>query len=219
MSHTVSLTLRMLSDWHIGAGTGRHGHLSRQVLRDEDRLPFVPAKSLNGVLRDACEIAARALDAGTGGRPVWHEWVDYLFGHQAASRPAAADAVPAHLARHPRPAAFLYLGPLRMPGDLGPAIARNRRLADAVTFVKPGVAHDPETGAAREDMLRFDEMARGGVILEGAAELPGGLSEAQLGCARALLWAGARLVEGIGANRRRGSGRCRLDLGGAGLPP
>lgn len=222
MSHTISLTLRMLSDWHIGAGTGRHGRISRQVLRDEEhQLPFVPAKSLNGVWRDGCEIAARALDAtaGSDGPRIWHAWVEYLFGSQRAFPAAEASDAPAAPMRHPRPAALRYLGPLRLPGDLGQAIAGNPRLRDAVTFVKPGVAHDPVTGAAREDMLRFDEMARGGMTLEGTAELPDALSDEQLGCARALLWAGARLVEGIGAKRRRGSGRCRLDLGGAGLPP
>ncbi|MEU5995864.1 RAMP superfamily CRISPR-associated protein [Spirillospora sp. NPDC047418] len=222
MSHTISLTLRMLSDWHIGAGTGRHGRISRQVLRDEEhQLPFVPAKSLNGVWRDGCEIAARALDAtaGSDGPRIWHAWVEYLFGSQRAFPAAEASDAPAAPMRHPRSAALRYLGPLRLPGDLGQAIAGNPRLRDAVTFVKPGVAHDPVTGAAREDMLRFDEMARGGMTLEGTAELPDALSDEQLGCARALLWAGARLVEGIGAKRRRGSGRCRLDLGGAGLPP
>ncbi|MUN41080.1 RAMP superfamily CRISPR-associated protein [Actinomadura litoris] len=219
MSHSVSLTLRMLSDWHIGAGTGQYGRLSRQVLKDEKHgLPFVPAKSLNGVWRDGCEIAARALDTETA-TGIWHSWVDYLFGYQPAFLSAEAGETPAAPARHPRPAALRYLGPLRLSGGLGPAIAGDRRLLDAVTFVKPGVAHDPSTGAARDDMLRFDEMARGGVTLEGAAELPAGLTEEELGCARALLWAGARLVEGIGAKRRRGSGRCRLDLGGAGLPP
>ncbi|TMR00139.1 hypothetical protein ETD83_17530 [Actinomadura soli] len=226
MSHTISLGLRMLSDWHIGSGTGQHGRISRKVLRDEEhQLPFVPAKSLNGVWRDGCEIAARALDADADpdGPRLWHSWVEYLFGYQPAfpgAFPGAeAGDTPAAPARHPRPAALSYLGPIRFPGGLGQAIAENRRLRDAVTFVKPGVAHDPVTGAAREDMLRFDEMARGGMTLEGTAELPDGLSEEQLGCARALLWAGARLVEGIGAKRRRGSGRCRLDLGGAGLPP
>ncbi|MEV5575464.1 RAMP superfamily CRISPR-associated protein [Spirillospora sp. NPDC052269] len=219
---SISLTLRLLSDWHIGAGTGKHGLLSRQVLRDEEHgLPFVPAKSLNGAWRDGCEIAAHALDADapTGDARIWQSWVEYLFGYQRAHPSAEADETPTATAAHPRPAALSYLGPLRLPGDLGEAIAGTRRLRDAVTFVKPGVAHDPVTGAAREDMLRFDEMARGGMVLEGTAELPDGLSEEQLGCARALLWAGARLVEGIGAKRRRGSGRCRLDLGGVGLPP
>ncbi|MEU8306170.1 RAMP superfamily CRISPR-associated protein [Actinomadura sp. NPDC048955] len=222
MSHTISLTLRMLSDWHIGAGTGQHGRINRQVLRDEEhQLPYVSAKSLNGVWRDGCEIAARALDADAdpGGSQIWHAWVEYLFGYQPTSPSAEPRETPAAPARHPRPAALCYLGPLRFPGDLGQAIAGNPRLRDAVTFVKPGVAHDPVTGAAREDMLRFDEMARGGMTLEGTAELPDELSEEQLGCARALLWAGARLVEGIGGKRRRGSGRCRLDLGGSGLPP
>ncbi|WP_289007921.1 RAMP superfamily CRISPR-associated protein [uncultured Thermomonospora sp.] len=206
---TIALTLRMLSDWHIGTGTTLQGHLNRQVLRDEHGLPYVPAKTLNGVWRDACEVAAHALDSGPSG--IWHEWVEYLFGSQHPS--------PEEAARHPKPAALRLGGPLRLPGALGPALAGRRKLRDAVTFVRPGVAIDPRTGTAAEDKLRFDEMARGGLSLAGTAELPDALSERERGCAMALLWAGAVLVEGIGAKRRRGAGRCRLEPSGPGMPP
>ncbi|SEG48647.1 CRISPR-associated protein Csx10 [Thermomonospora echinospora] len=213
----ISLTLRMLSDWHIGTGTAAHGHISRRVLRDEHGLPYVPAKTLNGVWRDACEVAAHALDSGPAG--VWHDWVEYLFGSQPAYPGEEATREPDAIARHPRSAALRLRGPLRLPGKLGPALVGRKELRDAVTFVRPGVAIDACTGTAAEDKLRFDEMARGGLSLVGKAELPASLNEAERGCALALLWAGAALVEGIGAKRRRGAGRCRLEPSGPGMPP
>ncbi|WP_119726309.1 RAMP superfamily CRISPR-associated protein [Thermomonospora amylolytica] len=213
----ISLTLRMLSDWHIGTGTAAHGHISRRVLRDEHGLPYVPAKTLNGVWRDACEVAAHALDSGPAG--IWHDWVEYLFGSQPAYPGEEATREPDTIARHPRPAALLLRGPLCLPGELGPVLAGRKELRDAVTFVRPGVAIDARTGTAAEDKLRFDEMARGGLSLVGRAELPDSLNEGELGCALALLWAGAALVEGIGAKRRRGAGRCRLEPSGPGMPP
>nr|MDT0667616.1 RAMP superfamily CRISPR-associated protein [Micromonospora sp. DSM 115978] len=53
----------MLTDWHVGAGSGRPGDVDRLVARDPDGLPYLPAKTVTGMWRDACEVAARALDA------------------------------------------------------------------------------------------------------------------------------------------------------------
>ncbi|WP_018653247.1 RAMP superfamily CRISPR-associated protein [Actinomadura flavalba] len=217
MTHQISLTLRLLSDWHIGAGTGQHGRLSRQVQRDDDGLPFVPAKTLNGLWRDGCEIAARALDGG--GTGVWHDWVEYVFGSERSNPSKEANEPPRRASAPPRPAVLGYEGPLRFPEEFRALLSTaDPRLREAVTFVKPGIAHDPRTGAAQDDMLRFDEMARGGVALTGTAYLPAALTGDRLACAFALLWAGARLVEGIGGKRRRGAGRCRLDLTAPGMP-
>lgn len=209
----MDLRLHMLSDWHIGTGTAARGRAARQVVRDADGLPYVPAKTLVGVWRDACEVAARAL----GGS--WHEWVEYLFGSQR-SHYEAENAKPPHARMAgPRPAALLLNGPLRVPGRLGRVLADRPRLREAVVFVKPGVALDPESRTTVERKFRYEEMARGGMTLTGSAELAEDLDEDQRACALALLWAGARLVESIGGKRRRGAGRCRLELSGPGLPP
>ncbi|MBE1533974.1 RAMP superfamily CRISPR-associated protein [Actinomadura algeriensis] len=211
MGTTIDLTVHMLSDWHIGTGTGRHGQLNARVLRDDDGLPYLPAKTVNGVWRDACEVAARALDGGDLGP--WHRRVEYVFGSQPAHPGAEARSLPDARVEHPRSAALRFLGPFRFPAGLGAALRADLRLQEAVTFVKPGVAHDRVSGAAQENMLRFDEMARGGVALAGRVELPDGLPGDELNRVRTLLYLGARLVEGVGANRRRGSGRCRFELG------
>ncbi|GAA2162040.1 RAMP superfamily CRISPR-associated protein [Actinomadura napierensis] len=217
MTAELKLHLRMLSDWHIGTGTAAHGHIDRRVQRDSYGLPFVPAKTLIGVWRDACEVAANALDSGYTGD--WHCWLEYLFGSQPSHAAKETGRRPDSSTRHPRPAALVLRGPLHFPGRLGPVLAARPRLREAVTFVKPGVAIDPATGTALEGMLRYEEMARGGMTLEGTAELSGSLTESQRRCALALLWAGAVLVEGIGGKRRRGAGRCRLEPSGPGMPP
>ncbi len=211
MSAIFDLTVHMLSDWHIGTGTGRHGQLSSRVLVDVDGLPYIPAKTVNGVLRDGCEIAARALDGGNDGP--WGRRVEYVFGSQPVFPGTEAQKPPEAEVEHPRPAALRYLGAFRLPDGLGAALRADPRLKEAVTFVKPGVAHDRVSGSARQDMLRFDEMARGGVTLAGKIELPETLQEDELNRVLTLLYLGTRLVEGTGAKRRRGSGRCRLELG------
>ena len=52
-----TLKISMESDWHVGAGAGR-GEIDRVVQRDTDDLPYIPAKTLTGILRDGCEQVA-----------------------------------------------------------------------------------------------------------------------------------------------------------------
>ncbi|SDG62386.1 CRISPR-associated protein Csx10 [Sinosporangium album] len=211
MSETgdFTLSLFMVSDWCIGTGTGIHGLTDRLVQRDETdgiglAAPVVPAKTVIGVWRDSCELAAHALDSGPVG--VWHEWVTYLFGGQYGT----ADR------RSPSPAALALSGPLRLPDQLATLLGVKPRVAWATTFRKPGVAIDPHAGTAKPDMLRFEEMARAGLTMRGAGRIErfDALDARQRKAAFALLGAGAQLLETIGGKRRRGAGRCRMTLEG-----
>ncbi|NJP97982.1 hypothetical protein HCN51_52640 [Nonomuraea sp. FMUSA5-5] len=211
---TFAIKLFMLSDWHVGTGTGIHGYVDRIVQRDVDdgsggpAAPIVPAKTLVGVWRDSCEVAAQALDSGPAG--TWHEWLGFLFGDQYATGGSVL-----------RPAALTIEGPLRLPERLTRLMRDKPRLAWAATFRKPGVAIDPVSGTASEKKLWFDEMARAGLTLEGHGRIEGftELDEAQRRAAILLLAAGARLLESIGGKRRRGAGRCSLSLEGPGFVP
>lgn len=201
-----AIRLEMLSDWHVGSGAGRPGEVDRLVRRDDDSLPFVPAKSLVGILRDGCEVVAAGLDA-PGGPGRWQEWTRWLFG----SQPAQGDPPPG------RPAA-LSVRAARYPADLRSALTARLGVREAVTFVKPGVAIDPRTGRAREDFLRFEEMARTGSVLEAQAQLRShGLDERAKAAATALLVLAATMADRVGGKRRRGCGLCRIEVIGG--PP
>jgi CRISPR-associated protein Csx10 len=209
----IQLRLTMLSDWHVGTGAGRPGSVDRLVARDDDGLPFVPAKSLTGVWRDACERLAAGLDDDAPGG--WSALVDRIFGDQ----PALRSATPEH---RPQPAT-LAIRAARMPESLarhlrvgGTDDEPRRLLRDALTFVKPGVKIDSQTGRAQDDHLRFVEMARVNSVLTSRATLS--LDGETRDAALALLVAGGLLVERIGGKRRRGAGRCRLEVGGPGIP-
>ncbi len=77
-------------------------------------------------------------------------------------------------------------------------------------MVKLGVKIDRRSGAAQTDMLRFEEVARLGTVLEAECQLPLQGPERQV--ASALLLASTKLVERLGGKRRRGVGRCRLEI-------
>jgi CRISPR-associated protein Csx10 len=201
---TFQVTLSFESDWHIGSGAGRPGDVDRLILRDHKSFPYVPAKTLTGIWRDACEQVAWGLDGGQCSG-VWSQWVDYLFGDQPALATNPAEGAP-------RPAA-LSIRSAHLPESLQAVLCDRPVLQTALTFVKPGISLDPDSGCAIKDFLRFEEMVRSGAVLQAACELNvANLELVQRQTAYALLLAGTRLVERIGGKRRRGAGLCKLQV-------
>ncbi|MEK6410287.1 MAG: RAMP superfamily CRISPR-associated protein [Acidobacteriota bacterium] len=218
LNASFEVTLKMISDWHVGSGAGRPGNIDRLVRRDAEDLPYVPAKTLTGIWRDACESVALGLDEGNQ-NGVWNQWVAYLFGDQPAikdaertqGKPAEEQASPSDDGDwRPPQAAVLSVRSAHLPADLRQALKTKPVAREAITFIKPGISIHPRTGRARAEFLRFEEMARGGVTLSAVCELRGELKEEDRRIASALLIAGARLVERLGGKRRRGAGRCEL---------
>jgi CRISPR-associated protein Csx10 len=209
LKDTFTLRLTMLSDWHVGSGMGRPGNVDRLIARDPDCLPFVPAKTLRGIWRDACERLARGLDGGTLGE--WSSLVDHVFG----SQPALGANGPTRL--HHDPAAkpiksALMVRPARLHPDLRQRVQGRREFLDALTFVKPGVEIDDRSGRALEKHLRFEEMVRVGTVLDAECAVSLPAAEGVCEAVSAMLLVGARLVERLGGKRRRGAGRCRLTV-------
>ncbi len=206
LPESFNVRLRMKSDWHVGSGAGRPGNVDSLIARDAGDLPFIPAKTLTGIWRDAAETLAYALDEANG-RGLWAKWVDVVFGDQPAL--ANKDEI---RTEKPRPAA-LSVSPASLSESLRQLILnrKDKRLLSALTFVKPGVKIDERSGAAQTDFLRFEEMARIGAELVARCELnTEGWNPAQKAAAAALLVASARLVERLGGKRRRGAGQCEM---------
>ncbi len=199
---TLSIQVRFLSDWHVGTGTGRPGDIDRLTARDHDGLPFVPAKTLTGILRDAGERLAQALDNGQPDGP-WTDLLTDLFGDQPALSRGTAPFSPR--------TARLSVRPARFAEPLAAHLRRDAGLRAALTFIKPGVMIDPRSGRAADQHLRFEEMVRLGAELSTQMQLDlAGLSSERADDLRALLLASLRLVERLGGKRRRGAGRVEL---------
>lgn len=202
-----SLSITMHSDWHVGSGTGR-AELDSIVQRDADDLPYLPAKTLTGILRDGCEQAAQALDGGLTGQ--WNDWLNVLFGDQ----PALATTPLEH---EPRPA-IVSIHSAHLDENLRQALKQKQKLRMAIAFMKPGVAIDPESGCALNKYLRFEEIVRQGAILTAEAQLdfsdayPDLSPDEYLPFVQGLLTAGAKMVQRLGGKRRRGNGRCEIEL-------
>lgn len=207
-----TLTITMRSDWHVGTGGGRHGAIDRLIERDVDDLPFIPASTVRGIWRDAAERLAHGLD---GGKPDptsgWAALVEALFGDQPVERAKPNGDTP-------QPGR-LSVAAGRLPQDLRDALWQQspdgdtdpgrRRLRQALTFVKPGVQIDPQSGRVTPKFLRFEEVARQGAVLtaQGRLLLHGDPGDPWNRALLAVLVGSTRMVERLGGKRRRGAGR------------
>lgn len=210
---TIKVT--MTSDWHVGSGSGR-GEIDSVVQRDSDGLPYIPAKTLTGILRDGCEQVAQALDSGHQ-RGKWHQWINFLFGDQPTTlNPEENTEDREQLENEPRPAA-LGIRSARFNVDFRNALNTKQELKAAIAFMKPGVAIAPKTGSAKPDCLRVEEVVRMDAVLTAEnctldfSEVPS-ISEQEQTTAYALLIAGASMVERLGGKRRRGNGTCQIEI-------
>ena len=206
----VSITFE--SDWIIGAGYSRSKHLDQSVLVDDLGLPYVPAKTLVGLLRHRAAQVADALDEGTAG--VWHRWHTFVFGSKIPDNETAAS----HSRNRPIPAA-LFSQPLTMTaafhkefeaGSFGELTAKE--LAQYSTVIRASSAMDRESGTVKADMLRFEERARGGLTVSAMWELQDSTVDGNWP-ALLLLGSAAKLVFAVGGNRRRGAGQATVDVG------
>lgn len=197
------IVLTFESDWHVGTGTGIPGSTDKLIFRDENGFPAVPAKTLNGIWRDAMETLCDGLGKG------WGKWVEFIFGIQ----PDRIDKneLKERLENNEKTYSFsiLNLRPARISEKLRDAIGNDERLKQALTFIKAGIAVDSASGTAKENHLRFEEMGRSGTVLEAEFDL-----QTEDETAKALLVLSAGLIERIGGKRRRGAGKCRFEIEG-----
>ncbi|MFW5983039.1 MAG: RAMP superfamily CRISPR-associated protein [bacterium] len=49
----IRYQIEFLSDWHVGSGLDAGAKADNLVLKDDDGLPFIPGKTIKGLLKDA----------------------------------------------------------------------------------------------------------------------------------------------------------------------
>ena len=196
-----TLSIRFTSDWRVGTGGGDPGGVDERARRDGSGLPVVPAKTLTGIWRDGCERVARALDSGDAGP--WHDWVETLFGSQPG---IVAD-------RRPPRQASLTVRTATLPHGIASAVSMDAAVTAALFGVRPGVKLDPDNHQPVDKHLRFAETVRSGVVLTAdLAVADSAWSAEQRTTAWTFLALGAQECRTLGAGRRRGLGRCVIEL-------
>ena len=181
----MEVTFQILSYWRVGTGQGRGASLDAVCARDPDGLPFIPGRQVRGLFREAVTDAAEMK---------WFSGaVDELFG---SAKTDGRDVIP------DTTAGTLRFENARMLACDQAALKREGYLRHGLFDTKRSTAIDPQTGAARDRSLRFEEVAIPLMLRTDILPLPGAPAD----------WAtrletAAPLIRGIGSGRNRGLGR------------
>jgi CRISPR-associated protein Csx10 len=188
------LKIKFESDWHVGSGAGIPGSVDRTVQKDANEIPYVPGKTLTGILRDSAEFIADVRDKAENGSS-WKKALESLFGGQPAKNEELKEAK-------------VGIEDAVFSDELKNTFLCHNALAQALFIVKPGVKINRETGRAEDDHLFFREEVRGGCTLYANIHIEDGLTDA----GKKLLSDAIKATRKIGGHRRRGSGQCRIEL-------
>ncbi len=179
-----SLTVEILEYWHAGSGRSRGPVVDSEPVKTPAGLPYLPGKTLRGLVREgvhqAEEAGHHAVPAGTVAR---------LFGK-------------------PQQEGSLRFSDATLGKELEAWVATDPEARCEVLFRRLGMtAIEGRTGQAADETLRFVEVSIPVTLTARVHALgdPGGAEEA--------LRAGLCFVRGLGSGRRRGLGRVAMKLG------
>ena len=186
-SKSMLLEIKLLSYWHAGSGFGRSADADALVLKDRDDLPYLPGRTVKGLLREAmqrCEESG-AVPAGLTER---------LFG-TPTERGKSTGSTPGVLAFDN---AVL---PTKEREWLASQNAKEARDALYDTFASTSIGTD---GIALDRTLRTIELCVPVVLNAPVSGVPEDAEEPlRKACA---------LLRALGSHRTRGLGRCECTL-------
>lgn len=185
---TYTLTIDLLSYWHAGSGHGAKGDVDALVLRDTAGFPYLPGRTLKGLLRDAlCEMGGEADALRLFGQPATQ-------GRNHGSLPGLLAVDDARLPEVER----TWIEQSPDPDGL------KAQLFDSVASTAISAS-----GVARSKTLRLIEVTLPVTL---TASLTPIMEDALPATDLALLTQACGLIRQLGAHRHRGLGRCRLSL-------
>lgn len=195
MSPTEALLRIEFRDfWHCGIGLGRSQMLDAVCVRDALGLPYVPGRTVKGLLRHALTVVATHQKVEPG-------LVDKLFGIAGFVH---------GVARSDTQAGQLRISNAKLPDEF---VAWFKLQADNANLARPlfrtlrMTAIDGITGAAKDKSLRAIEVTVPLVLhsrIEAAAGAPSNWFEQ--------LQAAAPLIRAVGVHKSRGLGRASCTL-------
>ncbi len=178
----MQYTIKLLSDWHVGSGLSAGAESDAEVLKDENDLPYIPGKTIKGLLKDALyEMPEKQVDRNL---------IKKLFGWEIDE---------ASTEKHN---GKLFFSNATLNKDEQEEI--NPQLAN---FLYRNITQTKinESGVAKNQFLRTMEVCMP-IKLEG--EIEGEMDEKE----RKLIENALKWVRHLGVNRNRGLGRCQFSL-------
>jgi CRISPR/Cas system CSM-associated protein Csm3 (group 7 of RAMP superfamily) len=184
----INFTITFLSDWHAGSGLGSGADADAVVIKDRDNLPYVPGKTIKGLLKDALldikEVQPKRISK---------DFIDKHFGDVVKDENGKVlKTIP---------------GCLFFSNAVLPVEERNEAMGAVSQFLYRNIAStsiDNTSGVAKKSSLRTMEVCIP-LSIEGYIA---GIDKDVI----PTLEMGLKMVRHLGANRNRGLGRCTIEI-------
>lgn len=170
--------------WHCGSGLSAGADVDALVVKDADGLPYVPGKTMKGLLREAAELLMQ-LHPEKYCCTDWTACVGYAAADGSASGQGSA-----------------FFSNAVLQDEEAETIRSQNGLARYMYKGVASTAIDESTGTAREHSLRKMEVTVPCVLTGSIHDVPDD-------CV-ALLSDSMKMVKRLGVGRNRGLGRCTL---------
>lgn len=201
--------IEFFSYWHAGSGLSVAGDVDAAVLKDKQGLPYLPGKTLKGLLRDAAE---QLLSFGRGSQ----EQVQKIFGLETAKQERSKEEKEEEIEGFGQ----AYFSNALLADDL---VAQLQALVPQGNYTKKerdrmfkqvaapilyskiaSTAIDDETGTAQKSTLRKMEVAVPMVFFAHVDHV----TEED----KPFLLEAMQMVKRMGVQRHRGLGRCEFSI-------
>ena len=183
----ITCKIEFFSDWHTGSGLSAGADLDLLVIKDKNGLPFIPGKTLKGLLRDAA-LTINEL------QPFNDDFITEVFGKEAED----GKGIPSE----PGNASFSN-------GELTQTLQENIKNSNSskLLFRKISSTAIEKKGQAQEHSLRRMEVT---IPLTLFAKIDlhseNKYEDDLLSC--------MKLIKRLGSGRNRGLGRCKISVVG-----
>ncbi len=184
----INFTITFLSDWHAGSGLGSGADADAVVIKDADNLPYVPGKTMKGLLKDALldikEVQPKRISK---------DFIDTHFGDVVKDENGKVlKTIP---------------GRLFFSNAVLPVEERNEAMGAVSQFLYRNIAStsiDNASGVAKRSSLRTMEVCVP-LSIEGFIA---GINKDVI----PTLEMGLKMIRHLGSNRNRGLGRCTIEI-------
>lgn len=191
MGETKQYKITFFSEWHCGSGLSSGFGVGQLVLRDKDGLPFIPGRTLKGLLRDAAECLT---ELSRHDKSSWISFTDTVFGTREGA--AKRNYVPSPC--------FFSDGQLKE--DIQQHLREDEELKTFL-FRETASTAIALNGTALERSLRVKETVIPLVLKAEIANFPNADGSFHYKLLNCMKW-----IKRLGVNRNRGLGRCAFEL-------
>jgi len=180
----INYKIEILSDWHIGSGLDAGADADLIVLKDKNNLPYIPGKTVKGLLKDSLQEIIDVSDE------ISTEKMNEIFGEEA------------EIYNSKRQKAFFS------NAELGKTEQNEIKTNNLSSHLYKNIASTKigKNGIAQKQSLRTIEVCMP-VTLWGEITIKDEKQEYEELFEKAFKW-----TRSIGVNRNRGLGRCRFVL-------